>query len=140
MKTQSAKAKGRRLQQQVVGDLLDVFGHLSPDDIRSTSMGASGEDIQMSTAARQAIPYSFEAKNQERLNIWASLDQARANAPAGTVPVVVFKKNNEPPHVALPWKNFLALINGKACDKAEQIEQLHTLAKQLSIVANELSQ
>ena len=34
MKPQSAKSKGRRLQQQVVSDLLEVFAHLSEDDIR----------------------------------------------------------------------------------------------------------
>lgn len=138
MKTQSAKAKGRRLQQQVVQDLLNSFEHLSEEDIRSTSMGASGEDIQMSHAARQCIPYSFEAKNQERVNIWSSIEQARLNAPNGMIPVVVFKKNNEQPQVVLSWKTFLDLINQKT-DKTEHIKKLHEISKSLSQVASDLS-
>ena len=47
MKTSSAKAKGRRLQQKVRDLLLETFTELQPDDIRSTSMGVSGEDLQL---------------------------------------------------------------------------------------------
>ena len=38
-------------------------------------MGESGEDIQLSPAARKLIPFAFECKNQEKLNIWESLKQ-----------------------------------------------------------------
>lgn len=139
MKTQSAKAKGRRLQQQVVCDLLESFEHLSADDIRSTSMGVSGEDIQMSHAARLCIPFSFEAKNQERVNIWSSIEQARSNAPTGIVPVVVFKKNSEQPQVVISWKTFLNLINQKSKEKPDQIKALHDIAAHLTQIAGELS-
>lgn len=135
MKTPSAKAKGRRLQQQVVTDLLNSFDHLSEDDVRSTSMGVSGEDIQMSHAARQSIPFSFEAKNQERVNIWSSIEQARTNAPNGVAPVVVFKKNNEQPHVAISWNTFLKLINHKTTENSEHRKELHDISQQLTEIA-----
>ena len=138
MKPQSAKAKGRRLQQQVVGDLLTMFPHLSEDDIRSTSMGAGGEDIQMSFAERQSIPFSFEAKNQERVNIWASIDQAKSNAPGGVDHAVVFKKNNESPHVVISWKTFLKLLNPSK-DNEQKISDLHNLAKQLDELASSIT-
>ena len=65
MRPSSAKAKGRRLQQQIVSDLFKVFPELSEGDLRSTSMGAGGEDIQASPFARSAInSFSIEAKNQ----------------------------------------------------------------------------
>ena len=48
MRPQSCKSKGRRFQQKVARAILDVFPHLTEDDVRSTSMGAPGEDIQMS--------------------------------------------------------------------------------------------
>ena len=73
MKTSSAKAKGRRLQQKVRDLLLETFTELEPDDIRSTSMGVSGEDLQLSPAARKLIPFAIECKNQEKLNVWDSL-------------------------------------------------------------------
>ena len=110
MKPQSCKAKGRRLQQQIVSDLLALFPHLSEDDVRSTSMGAGGEDIQLSTTARRSIPFSIEAKNQERVNVWNALEQCRANAPKGAAPLVIFKKNGEKPHVLVSWECFKTLI------------------------------
>jgi len=47
LKPQSAKAKGRKLQQWVRDQILQRFPTLSTDDVRSTSMGASGEDVQL---------------------------------------------------------------------------------------------
>lgn len=137
MKTQSAKAKGRRLQQIIASDLLETFPHLSAADIRSTSMGASGEDIQMSALARETIPFSFEAKNQERINIWGSIEQAKKNTPANCHPVVVFKKNNEKPYVAVDWKVFLQLICPKTTKHNSSI-QLYEIAAILSNIASEL--
>ena len=46
VKTQSAKAKGRRLQQWV-RDLLIEKLDVHPEDIESRSMGAGGEDLIM---------------------------------------------------------------------------------------------
>jgi hypothetical protein len=110
MRPQSCKAKGRRFQQQIVRDLLERFPHLTEDDVKSCSMGANGEDVQLSAAARMSIPFSFEAKNQERCNVWAALEQAKANAPAGTEVVVAIKKNKAVPHVLISWDCFLNLI------------------------------
>ena len=76
MKTRSAKAKGRRLQNKIRDLLLEEFKELEPDDIRTAIMGETGEDIKLSPAARRKIPYSFECKNQEKINIWESLNQA----------------------------------------------------------------
>ena len=42
MKPQSAKAKGRRLQQDVRNRLIEELD-VHPEDIESRSMGASGE-------------------------------------------------------------------------------------------------
>ncbi len=54
--TRNAKAKGRLGQQEVRDKLLETFPDLEPDDIKSTVMGDSGEDIQLSPAARKIIP------------------------------------------------------------------------------------
>ena len=109
MKTSSAKAKGRRLQQEVRALLVEAFHQLLPDDIRSTGMGQSGEDLQMSPLARQHIPFSFECKNQEKLNIWSAIKQAEANN-GGYDPAVVFKRNRTKPYVAIPLETFVDLI------------------------------
>ena len=55
MKTSSAKAKGRRLQQWF-RDLLIEKLDVHPEDIESRSMGAGGEDLIMARAARKKFP------------------------------------------------------------------------------------
>ena len=72
-------------------------------------MGESGEDIILSPAARDLIPYSFECKNQERLNIWESLSQAEDNSGDYT-PILVFKRNRTTTYVTLELEEFLKII------------------------------
>ena len=92
MKTQSAKSKGRRLQQWF-RDLLIEKLEVHPEDIESRSMGAGGEDLIMARAARKKFPYSIECKNQENVNIWKAYEQAGKNS-GDYEPIVVLKRNN----------------------------------------------
>ena len=55
MKSSSAKAKGRRLQQWV-RDLLIEKLDVHPEDIESRSMGDGCEHLIMSRAAREKFP------------------------------------------------------------------------------------
>ena len=116
MRPQSAKAKGRRHQQLIVQSILSTFVELSEDDVRSRSMGAAGEDIMLSAAARRLLNFSFEAKNVERLNVWDAFRQAEANAEAPACPAVVMKKNHTPPLCVLRWSDFLALARRASRD------------------------
>ena len=61
MRTQSKKAKGRRLQQWVRDILIEKL-EVHPEDIESRSMGAGSEDLIMSRSAREKFPYSIECK------------------------------------------------------------------------------
>ena len=63
--TRNAKAKGRLGQQEVRDKLLETFPDLEPDDIKSTVMGDSGEDIQLSPAARKIIPLTIEVQRRK---------------------------------------------------------------------------
>ena len=108
MKTSSAKAKGRRLQQKFMQLLIEKL-NIDPEDIESRSMGAGGEDLIMSRAARNKFPYSIECKNQEKLNIWAAWEQANNNKGIYE-PLVVIKKNGVRPLVVLDAENFLDMI------------------------------
>lgn len=138
MKTQSCKAKGRRLQQQIVQDLLQRFPELTDDDVRSTSMGANGEDVLLSACARKHIPFSFEAKNQERVNIWSAIEQAGTNAPRDVDLAVVIKKNKTKPHVVLTWECFLRLLRPMVASEGPaktRKEQLRSIATELHEIA-----
>ena len=110
MKTRSAKAKGRRLQNKIRDLLLEEFKELEPDDIRTAIMGETGEDIKLSPAARKKIPYSFECKNQEKLNIWSSLEQAEENS-GDYPPVLIFKRNRSKTYAVLEIDDFIDIIN-----------------------------
>jgi hypothetical protein len=110
MKTRSAKNKGKRLQNTVRDILLETFKEdLEPDDVKSAVMGDSGEDIQLSPAARKIIPYSIECKNQEKLNIWSALEQAEDNSKEST-PVLIFKRNRSKTYAVIEFKEFVDLI------------------------------
>ena len=108
MKTSSAKAKGRRLQQKFMQLLIEKLD-IDPEDIESRSMGAGGEDLIMSRAARNKFPYSVECKNQEKLNIWAAWEQANSNKGIYE-PIVVIKRNGTAPLVVLDAENFLEYV------------------------------
>ena len=107
VKPQSAKAKGRRLQQWF-RDLLINKLDIHPDDVESRSMGAGGEDLIMARAARKKFPYSIECKNQEKINIWKSYFQAQENS-KDYEPIVVIKRNNHKPLLLVDAEHFINL-------------------------------
>lgn len=109
MKTQSAKAKGRRLQQWVRDQLIEQLD-VHPEDIESRSMGAGGEDLIMARAAREKFPYSIECKNVEKLNVWDAYEQAKSNS-GDYEPIVVMKKNGKKPVVVVDAEYFVRLHN-----------------------------
>ena len=109
MKTQSAKAKGRRLQQWF-RDLLIEKLDVHPEDIESRSMVAGGEDLIMARAARKKFPYSIECKNQESVNVWKSYEQAEENS-GDYEPIVVLKRNNTRALVLVDADYFVRLHN-----------------------------
>ena len=115
MKTQSAKAKGRRLQQWV-RDLLIEKLDIHPEDIESRPMGSGGEDLIMARAAREKFPYSIECKNQESGNVWKYMEQARENAKTYT-PIVVMKKNGEKPLIVIDAESFINIMENVNAEK-----------------------
>ena len=110
MKPSSAKAKGRRLQDEVRKAILSTFPNLEEDDVKCAIMGESGEDIHFSPVARLAVPFSIECKNQESLNIWKALAQAEGH---GHPPVVVFKRNHSETFAALKFSDLLILLQAR---------------------------
>jgi hypothetical protein len=96
MTPQSAKSKGRRLQQMVRDLLLKYKPTLHPDDIKSTSMGAGGEDVQLSPAARKEYPIQIECKNKENYkNVYRDYKQSGEHGKYE--PVLIVKINQERP-------------------------------------------
>ena len=110
MKTRSAKNKGKRLQNNVRDLILEKFKQLEEDDVRSITMGDSGEDILLSPAARKLFPFSVECKNQEKLNIWSSLEQTETNAGKHT-PLLIFKRNRSKTYAVLQLDDLMEMLD-----------------------------
>ena len=107
MKTSSAKAKGRRLQQWTRDRLIEEL-EIHPEDVESRSMGAGGEDLIMARAAREKFPYSIECKNQEKLKVWDAYEQAIAKS-KDYEPIVIMKKNGKKPLVVIDADFFVRM-------------------------------
>ena len=71
MKTASAKAKGRRLQQYVAMRIKATFT-LPDTDVKSLPMGSQGTDVWLSEAAQKEFPFEVECKALEKVNIWSA--------------------------------------------------------------------
>ena len=107
MKTSSAKAKGRKLQQWFANVLVEGLG-LDRDDLESRPMGSQGEDIILGKQSREIFPYSVECKNQEAVNVWKAYEQASENC-RGYEPLVVIKRNRHKPLVVVDAEHFVEL-------------------------------
>jgi len=125
MKTQSAKAKGRKLQQWFTKLLIDVLG-MDEEDMESRPMGSQGEDIIMGKLSRNLFPYSIECKNQESVNVWKAYAQATENC-KGYEPLVVIKRNRSKPLVLVDAEHFVGLFddNLRAAEMDNQSNQWH---------------
>jgi hypothetical protein len=107
----SAKAKGRTLQKLVVKALLELYPNLEPDDVKSTSMGANGEDVSLSPAARRLFPYQIECKNKATSQIHTYYEQAKTHGKHE--PLVIVKKDRDIPLAIVSLTHFLELQKHK---------------------------
>ena len=105
MKTQSAKAKGRLLQQKVRDTILGLHKTFRANDVKSTSMGAGGEDVQLSPFVRDRLPISIECKSYAKVAIYKWYDQAKDNS-EGNEPVLVVKQNHRKPLVCVDMEHY----------------------------------
>ena len=110
--TASAKNKGRKHQQWTRDQLMSRFP-LADGDIRSTSMGNSGEDLQFSPLARELIPISIECKAHKSFAVYKVMEQAASNTQAGLEPVAVIKADRKDPLAVVDAQYLFDLLQFK---------------------------
>jgi len=103
------KAKGQNAAKLLREELLEKAPHLQPGDIAVTPSGVTGPDLYLSPAALLTYPFTFEVKNQEKLNFWSAIKQSESHARNGNDPVLAFKRNNEPLRICIELELFLSL-------------------------------
>jgi len=108
--SRAGKAKGRTGQQEVRDKLLKTFPEFEPDDIKSTTMGDSGEDIQLSPAARKAMPITIEVKRRKSgfKTAYGYIDQASNHAKGE--PVVFYRSDRQPWIVMISIDHYMELL------------------------------
>lgn len=87
--------------------MLERFPSLEADDVRSTAMGQSGSDLQLSPAAFKLFPYDVECKAIAKFAGYKFLEQRKE--PKGT-PIAVVKGNRKDPIVLIDLDHFLDLV------------------------------
>jgi len=108
IRPQSAKQKGRLFQQWVRDKILEWNPELHKDDVRSTSMGAGGEDVQLSPAARKLFPYQIECKSKRAYAVYK--DYAQAGEHGTFEPVLILKANGKVPMAVVTAEHFFDLV------------------------------
>lgn len=108
--SRAGKAKGRTGQQEVRDKLLETFPEFEPDDIKSTTMGDSGEDIQLSPAARKTMPITIEVKRRKSgfKTAYGYIDQASNHAKGE--PVVFYRSDRQPWIVMIGIDHYMELL------------------------------
>tara|TARA_Y100001951_G_scaffold95187_1_gene92378 strand:- start:144 stop:491 length:348 start_codon:yes stop_codon:yes gene_type:complete len=114
MKTRSAKAKGRRLQDWLKKRLIELLGLPKDTDyIRTAVMGEGGADVQIIGDFKLQFPYAIECKNQEKYKgVYDILDQAALHS-TFLEPLGVIKMNGKPPLIVLNAEHFLEVYFGR---------------------------
>lgn len=109
MKARSAKNKGVRFQNQIADMIRRIF-RLKAGDVKPAIMGETGVDIHLSSHAQARCPLTIECKNQEKLNIWKAIEQAKQHEGEGKW-AVFFKRNRTEAYVVLDAEWFLEVLN-----------------------------
>lgn len=104
----SSKAKGRIFQQWVRDLILKTFPSLEADDVKSTSMGAGGEDVQLSPAARKLFPYQIECKSKATSQVHTYYEQAKTHGKHE--PIVFVKMDRKEPLAIVSAKHYMEVI------------------------------
>ena len=103
------KSRGRLLQQEIRDSILSKFTALEPDDCKSTSMGAQGEDVQLSPAARKLLPIQIECKRMKTaISIYHWVKQAKSHGKYE--PVVFIRADQEKPLAILSASAYLDVM------------------------------
>ena len=114
MKTSSAKAKGRNLQNSVREMIMTLLPEELKCQTRTALMGESGVDVKLVSTARSLFPWAVECKNQERPSVWAAWEQTVKNADKEKLkPLLSLKKNHKEILIVLRATDFFDLLRDK---------------------------
>jgi hypothetical protein len=98
-----SRQKGKRGEREAAAELGAILNVEARRGVQYQG-GPDSPDVVL-----PGVPIHVEAKRTERLALWAALEQAKADAPAGAVPIVWHKCNRRESVVILETSQLLAL-------------------------------
>jgi len=98
-----SRQKGKRGEREAAAELGAILGVDARRGVQYQG-GPDSPDVVL-----DGVPIHVEAKRTERLSLWAAVEQAKADAPAGVVPIVWHKCNRRESVVILETSQLLAL-------------------------------
>jgi hypothetical protein len=94
----------------VVAEILNSFPKLTKNDVKSTSMGAGGRDVQLSERALDYFPYAVECKSRAAIAVYGDFAQAESHVGSDKErPLLVIKQNHSEPLAVVSLKHFMEL-------------------------------
>ncbi len=123
---QSAKAKGRNLQQLAAKKIAEITGcEYGKDlDIDSRPMGQAGTDVILRGKAKELFPFAVETKACESWNVHAWIDQAKANIGDFKTWLLIAKRSRNKPIVIMDYDTFFSvwdqLLNSVHSDRSHE--------------------
>lgn len=90
---------------------MENHSELTERDVRSTSMGASGTDVQLSELGSKVFPYAVECKKYSRFAIYGHWEQACENSGELT-PLLIIEADRKRPLAIVDLDYFMELTNG----------------------------
>lgn len=99
------KAKGSRLERVVATKIR----HSGLDDT-ATRMVLSGAAFGLETDIRTKLPYAFEVKNQEKVQLWQFWEQAERGRRPFKDPVLIVGGNHRPQLAVMKFEDWLNIL------------------------------
>ena len=101
----ASREKGKRGEREAAAELGAILGVDARRGVQYQG-GPDSPDVVL-----PGVPIHVEAKRTERLSLWAAIEQAKADAPAGSVPCVWHKANRRPSVVIVETDQLWALCH-----------------------------
>ena len=108
----SRKNKGRILQKWVAQKISDITGIKCGKDelIESREMGQKGTDIKLIGKAKSLFKFAVECKRTEKLDLYGSIKQAKANQKDDTDWLLIHRRSGDEAIAIIKADTFFKLV------------------------------
>lgn len=103
-----SRQKGKRGEREAAAELGTLLGCTARRGVQYQG-GPDSPDVVL-----EGVNIHVEAKRVEALNLYAAIEQAKGDAPLGSVPIVWHRRNGRPSVVIVETQNVVALADAIA--------------------------